>query len=150
MREHQLQPPAGSKKDRKRVGRGDGSGFGTTSGKGTKGQKARAGGGVRPGFEGGQLPIIKRLPFTRGFTNIFKIYYAVVNVGTLDSFADNAEVTPETLAAAGLIPSARRRVKILGNGELSKPLVVRIAKCSASARSKIEAAGGRIEEPIRA
>ena len=95
-------------------------------------------------------PSLNGSPSPAGSPNIFKIYYAVVNVGTLDSFADNAEVTPETLAAAGLIPSARRPVKILGNGELSKPLVVRIAKCSASARSKIEAAGGRIEEPIRA
>ena len=146
MRQHQLQPPAGAKRDRKRIGRGGASGQGTTAGKGTKGQKARAGGGVRPGFEGGQLPIIKRLPRIRGFTNIFKVEYAPVNVAQLNRFAEGEEVTTEKLAAAGLIPSASSPVKVLGDGELTKKLTVTAAKFSASARAKIDAAGGSIRE----
>jgi len=144
MRQHQLGPAPGATHRRKRVGRGDGSGHGKTSGKGTKGQKARAGGGVRPGFEGGQLPIIKRLPHIRGFTNIFKTEYAVVNVGDLNRFegtVDNA-----ALAAAGLIPNERALVKVLGEGELTKGLTVRAKKFSATARTKIAAAGGAAEE----
>ncbi|MBI2885820.1 MAG: 50S ribosomal protein L15 [Chloroflexi bacterium] len=150
MRQHQLRPPQGAKHGRKRVGRGHGSGHGTTSGKGTKGQKARAGGGVRPSFEGGQLPLVKRLPHKRGFTNIFKKSYAVVNVGSLNGFAPNTEVTPEALAEAGLIPSTKAPVKVLGAGELTQGLVVRAAKFSASARAKIQAAGGAAEELARA
>ncbi len=145
MRLHQLAPARGSKHARKRVGRGDGSGQGTTAGKGTKGQKARAGGGVRPGFEGGQLPLIKRLPHTRGFHNPFRREYAPVNVGQLNRLEGIDTVTSETLHAAGLIPSANVPVKILGDGELSQALTVRVAKFSVSARAKIEAAGGRIE-----
>ena len=150
MRQHQLKPPSGAKRPQKRLGRGSGSGQGTTAGKGTKGQKARSGGGVRPGFEGGQLPLIKRLPHTRGFTNIFKRTYAVVNVGHLNSFQADLEVTPDTLAQAGLIPTAKGPVKVLGDGDLTKALVVKAAKFSASARAKIEAAGGRVEEMARA
>lgn len=146
MRQHQLKPPPGASRDRRRVGRGDGSGYGTTAGKGTKGQKARAGGGVRPSFEGGQLPLVKRLPHRRGFTNIFKTTYAVVNVGQLNRFEALQEVTPQGLAAAGLVPSAKQPVKVLGDGELSKAVVVKAAKFSAAARAKIEAAGGRAEE----
>ena len=142
MRPHQLQPPPGSKHSRKRLGRGDGS-RGTTSGKGTKGQKARAGGGVRPHFEGGQLPLVKRMPHTRGFTNIFRIEYSVVNVGQLNRLQGDEPVTVERLAEAGLIPSTKAPLKVLGAGELSRPLVVQAAKFSGSARSKIEAAGGR-------
>jgi large subunit ribosomal protein L15 len=146
MRQHQLRPPPGAKRPRKRLGRGTGSGHGTTAGKGTKGQKARAGGGVRLGFEGGQNPLIKRLPHTRGFTNIFKRTYAVVNVGHLNAFPAEEAVTPEALAQAGLIPKATHPVKVLGNGNLTKGLVVKAAKFSAAARVKIEAAGGTAEE----
>ena len=146
MRPHQLSPNAGATHPKKRLGRGDGS-RGTTSGKGTKGQKARAGGGVRPGFEGGQLPIIKRLPHTRGFHNIFKTEYAVVNVGQLSRLEGDEPVTPERLHAAGLIPSAGAKVKVLGDGDLSKAIIVQAAKFSGSARTKIEAAGGRVITP---
>ena len=149
MRAHQLQPPAGAKHPKKRVGRGDGS-RGTTSGRGTKGQKARAGGGVRPGFEGGQLPIIKRLPSIRGFTNIFKTEYAEVNVGLLEQFEAQAEITVETLAKAGLIRGTRLPVKVLGDGNLSKSLTVRATRFTESAKSKIEAAGGKAEVVKRA
>ncbi|MEK7217058.1 MAG: 50S ribosomal protein L15 [Chloroflexota bacterium] len=144
MSQHQLEPPPGSTHPRKRVGRGYGSGHGTTAGRGTKGQKARSGGGVRPGFEGGQLPIIKRLPHIRGFKNIFKIEYAVVNVGDLNGF--DGVVDAPVLAAAGLIPNARQLVKVLGDGELTKNLTVKAKKFSASAKAKIAAAGGSVEE----
>ena len=150
MRQYQLKPPPGAKHARKRLGRGTGSGHGTTAGKGTKGQKARAGGGVRPGFEGGQLPLIKRLPHTRGFTNIFKKHYAVVNVGQLNRFQEQEEVTPERLAQLGLIPAADQPVKVLGEGDLAKGVIVKAARVSAAARTKIEAAGGRVEEVARA
>lgn len=146
MRQHQLGPPPGAKRPRKRVGRGDGSGYGTTAGKGTKGQKARTGGGVRPGFEGGQLPLVKRLPHKRGFTNIFQTRYAVVNLRQLNGFAPDTQVTPQELAKAGLIPSAQQPVKVLGDGELTRSLVVKAAKFSATAKAKIEAAGGQVEE----
>ena len=150
MRQHQLKPPLGAKHARKRIGRGTGSGHGTTAGKGTKGQKARAGGGVRPGFEGGQLPLIKRLPHTRGFTNLFKKHYALVNVGQLNRFQEQEEVTPERLAQLGLIPKANQPVKVLGDGDLARGVIVKAAKVSAAARTKIEAAGGRVEEVARA
>lgn len=151
MRQHQLHPPEGSKRPKTRIGRGNASGQGTTAGKGTKGQKARAGSGIRPGFEGGQLPLIRRLPRMRGFTNIFKITYEAVNVSQLNRFDAGEEVTAEKLAAAGIIPSADSPIKLLGNGELTKKLVVRAAaKYSASAKAKIEAAGGSIEELVSA
>ncbi len=145
MEQHELKPPAGAKHSKKRVGRGDGSGRGTYSGRGCKGQKSRAGGGVRLGFEGGQLALIKRLPRVRGFTNIFKEEFSTVNIGSLNCFAANEEVTPQTLYEAGIIKTLKRPVKILGGGEIDKPLVVKAAKFSVSAASKITAAGGRTE-----
>lgn len=144
---NKLSPAPGSRKDRKRVGRGDGSGHGTYSGRGQKGQKSRAGGNkMRPGFEGGQLPLIKRLPEKRGFVNIFRTEYSVVNLGQLSAFEPASEVTPEKLLAAGLIKSLRRPVKVLAEGDLSHPLVVKVHKFSTAAKAKIEAAGGRVEE----
>jgi len=141
-----LSPPPGAKKPRKRVGRGDGSGRGTYSGRGSKGQKARAGFKMRPGFEGGQLPLIKRLPEKRGFHNPFRKEYDIVKVGQLAVFEPESEVTPEKLVAAGLIKSLERPVKILADGEISQPLVVRANRFSAAAKAKIEAAGGKVEE----
>jgi large subunit ribosomal protein L15 len=146
MDQSNLKPPAGSKHKKKRVGCGDGSGHGTFSGAGCKGQKSRAGKDLRPGFEGGQLPLIKRLPWTRGFTNVRKIYYSLINVGELKLFDANTEVGPESLVQAGLIKSASERIKILGNGELDRPLTVKASKFSETAKSKIEAAGGKVEE----
>jgi len=143
--QHTVKPSSGAKHSRKRVGRGDGSGHGTYSGRGLKGQKSRAGGGPRLGFEGGQLPLIKRLPRTRGFFNIFRTEYAVVNVGKLNVFDANAEVTPQALLEAGIIKSVQHPVKILGDGEVDRPLVVKANRFSAAAKSKIEAAGGRAE-----
>ena len=146
MRQHELSPAPGSRKDRKRVGRGDGSGHGTYSGRGLKGQKSRSGYSRKPGFEGGQLPIIKRLPRKRGFTNIFRIEYSIVNLDRLNSFPADSEVTPEALLKAGVVKSLGRPVKILADGQLSKPLVIKANKFSAAARAKIEAAGGKAEE----
>lgn len=145
MEQHELKPPAGAKHSKRRVGRGDGSGRGTYSGRGCKGQKSRAGGGVRPGFEGGQLPLIKRLPRVRGFTNIFKEEYSTINIATLNRFDADEEVTPQKLYEAGIIKTLKHPVKILGGGEIDRPLVVKAAKFSASAASKIAAAGGRTE-----
>ena len=146
MLQDKLSPSPGSRKARKRVGRGDGSGKGTYSGRGSKGQKSRAGYRIRPGFEGGQLPIIKRLPRKRGFTNPFKTEYSLVNLAKLASFEAGSEVTPETLVAAGVIKSLRRPVKVLAVGELKHALVVKANKFSAAAKAKIEAAGGKAEE----
>ena len=145
MEQSKLKPPIGAKHKRKRVGRGDGSGHGTYSGRGSKGQKARSGGGVRLGFEGGQLPLIKRLPRKRGFVNIFRTEYNVINIGRLKVFPPNAEVTPEELLKVRLIKSLKQPVKILGDGEIDRPLVVRANKFSATAEKKIVAAGGRVE-----
>ena len=146
MRQDELSPVAGSKKNRKRVGRGDGSGHGTYSGRGCKGQKSRAGYKMRPGFEGGQLPLIKRLPRKRGFVNIFRIEYSVININRLNMFESGSEVTPERLVAAGLVKSLRHPVKILAEGDINHPLLVKAHKFSAAAKAKIEAAGGRVEE----
>jgi large subunit ribosomal protein L15 len=146
MKQNELRPKDGSRSGRKRVGRGVGSGHGTYACKGCKGQKARSGGGVGLRFEGGQTPLVKRLPRIRGFTNIFKTQYAIVNLRSLQAFDEGTEVTPRALAAAGLVPSLRRPVKILGVGELRRSLVVRANKFSKAARSKIEAAGGTAEE----
>jgi large subunit ribosomal protein L15 len=143
--QHTLKPAPGTKHSRKRVGRGDGSGHGTYSGRGLKGQKSRAGGGTRLGFEGGQTPIIKRLPRKRGFFNVFKDEYTVVNVGRLSVFAADTEITPQSLLEAGLIKSVKQPVKILGDGEIDRPLVVKANKFSSAAKAKIEAAGGRAE-----
>lgn len=147
LRQNNIAPAPGSKKDRKRVGRGTGSGHGTYSGRGCKGQKARAGNNkVRPGFEGGQLPLIKRLPRKRGFTNIFRVEYSVVNVGSLNEFESGAEVNAELMLAAGLIKSLVKPIKILADGDIDRPLTVKAQKFSASAKAKIEAAGGKAEE----
>jgi len=146
MRQDNLSPAPGSTKSRKRVGRGDGSGHGTYSGRGCKGQKSRAGYKMRPGFEGGQLPLIKRLPRKRGFTNIFRVEYSVVNINSLNVFESGSEVTPEKLVAAGVVKSLRYPIKILAEGDIKHPLTVKANKFSASARAKIEAAGGQVEE----
>ncbi len=138
-----LKPAAGSTQKRKRRGRGPGSGLGKTSGKGHKGQKARSGGHVRPGFEGGQMPLIRRVP-KRGFTNPFKVRAQVVSLDALAAFAGK-ELSAEVLAAAGLVAHADRPIKILADGDAPQGLVVRALAVSASARAKIEAAGGRIE-----
>lgn len=145
MMQHELRPPAGARHNRKRVGRGDGSGHGSYSGRGCKGQKSRSGGGVRLGFEGGQLPLVKRLPRKRGFTNIFKTEYEIVNVGQLKAFPPNTEVTPQLLFDAGLVKHKERLVKVLGEGVIDRPLVVRANKFSASAEKKILAVGGKAE-----
>ncbi len=145
MEQHELKPPAGAKRKRKRVGCGDGSGHGSYSGRGCKGQKSRSGGGVRLGFEGGQLPLIKRLPHKRGFTNIFKMEYEIVNVGQLKVFPPNTEVTPQTLFEVGLVKSSECPLKVLGNGDIDRPLVVKASKFSTSAEKKILAAGGKVE-----
>ncbi|SDW98583.1 LSU ribosomal protein L15P [Marinococcus luteus] len=144
MKLHELQPAKGKNKQRNRVGRGPASGNGKTSGRGQKGQNARSGGGVRPGFEGGQNPIFKRLP-KRGFTNINRKEYAIVNVETLNSFDNGTTVTPEALLEKGVISKYKDGVKILGNGELEKELQVHANKFSASAVQAIEAAGGKTE-----
>jgi large subunit ribosomal protein L15 len=146
MKQNNLAPVPGSKKSRKRIGRGDGSGHGTYSGRGVKGQKSRAGFSMRPGFEGGQLPLIKRLPRKRGFTNIFRTEYSVVNAEKLNVFESGSEVTPAGLASAGLVKSLSKPVKILAVGEINHPLTVKAHKFSAAARAKIEAAGGTAEE----
>ena len=150
MRQDELSPASGSKKSRKRVGRGDGSGYGTYSGRGCKGQKSRSGFKMRPGFEGGQLPLIKRLPRKRGFANIFRTEYSVININKLNMFEAGSEVTPEKLVAAGLVKSLRHPVKILAEGDINHPLLVKAHKFSTAARAKIEAAGGRVEEVVHA
>ena len=145
MNLNELKPAEGSKKDSFRVGRGHGSGNGKTSGKGHKGQKARSGGGVRPGFEGGQMPIYRRLP-KRGFTNIFAKTYTEINVTALNSFEDGATVTAESLKAAGIIKKLNDGIKVLGRGELTaKNITVQAAKFTKSAEEKIAAAGGKAE-----
>ena len=144
MKLHELKPAEGSRKTHNRVGRGTGSGNGKTSGKGHKGQNARSGGGVRPGFEGGQTPLFRRLP-KRGFTNINRKDYAIVSLDKLNLFEDGTEVTPELLLEAGMISKVRSGVKVLGDGKLEKKLTVKANKFSASAKEAIEAAGGSAE-----
>ncbi len=147
MKLHELKPAPGSKQRRKRVGRGMASGKGKTSGRGMKGQGARSGGGKGPYFEGGQLPLVRRLPFRRGFTNIWRVEFKPINVGRLqEKFGqDQPEITPEVMAEAGLIKRSDKAVAILGDGELSMPLTVKAHRFSKSAREKIEAAGGSVE-----
>lgn len=145
-RQNELVPSPGSRHKRKRIGRGLGSGHGRYSGKGQKGQKSRSGAPIPAHFEGGQLPLVKRLPARRGFTNIFKNEYSVVNLGRLNVFESGSVVDRETLLEAGLIRSVRKPVKILGMGELCQELIVRADKLSTAARKKIEEAGGRVEE----
>ena len=144
MRLDELKPAEGSTFERQRVGRGIGSGTGKTSGKGHKGQNARSGGGVRPGFEGGQMPLYRRLP-KRGFTNIFAKEYVAVNVSELERFEDGTEVTAELLKESGVISKVKDGVKILGRGEITKKLTVKVAKFSKSAQEKIEKVGGKAE-----
>mgnify|MGYP004552975121 FL=1 len=144
MRLEELQPAQGSKFSAKRVGRGIGSGNGKTSGKGHKGQKARSGGGVRPGFEGGQMPLYRRLP-KRGFNNIFAKQYVAINVSELERFEDGTTVTAELLKESGVVSKTLDGIKVLGRGELTKKLEVKVAKFSASAAEKIEKAGGKAE-----
>ena len=145
MKLHELHPTKGATKKKRRVGRGIAAGQGKTAGRGTKGQNARAGGGVRPYFEGGQLPLVRRLPQKRGFTNIFKVYYTPVNLDRLDDFAAGDEVSPATLAEAGIIKSPREPVAILGRGDLDRPLTVKAHRFSASARETILGADGAVE-----
>jgi len=145
MEQHTIKPATGAKHKKKRVGRGLGSGHGTFSGRGCKGDKSRSGGGARLGFEGGQLPLVQRLPRKRGFTNIFKVEYSLVNIGDLKKFEANSEVNTESLYSAGLIKSLKKPVKVLGNGEIDRPLSIKASKFSSSAKAKIEAAGGKME-----
>lgn len=144
MKLHELKPAEGSRKRRKRVGRGIGSGHGKTSGRGHDGQNARSGGGVRLGFEGGQIPLFQRLP-KRGFTNINRKDYAVVNLDKLNVFDEGTEVTPELLLETGIVSNAKSGIKILGNGVLEKKITVKANKFSASAKEAIEKAGGQTE-----
>ena len=144
MKIHELSPAPGSVKDVKRVGRGHGSGNGKTAGKGHKGQHARAGRGIRPGFEGGQMPLQRRLP-KRGFNNIFANEYVVINVASLNAFENGDVVDAAALMAKGIIKNELDGVKVLANGELSKKLTVKVAAVSAAAKAKIEAAGGSVE-----
>ncbi|MBR9987879.1 MAG: 50S ribosomal protein L15 [Desulfosarcina sp.] len=144
MRLNDLAPEKGQRKTRKRIGRGVGSGFGKTAGKGSKGQNCRSGGGVRPGYEGGQMPIHRRLP-KRGFKNHFKKTFAIVNVKDLNRFESQSVVDEVALIKSGLVKGDRDGIKMLGKGEVTLPVTVRINHISDSARQKIEAAGGKIE-----
>ncbi len=144
MRIHDLSPVKGSKKKRKRVGRGPGSGHGKTSCRGHKGQNSRSGGGTRPGFEGGQMPLHRRIP-KRGFTNIFKKHYSLVHIRDLNRFTPDSTLDVEALAKAGLVKRVKDGVKLLGDGEISHPLVIKVHKVSKTAREKIENAGGKVE-----
>ncbi|QOY37547.1 50S ribosomal protein L15 [Anaerobacillus isosaccharinicus] len=144
MKLHELKPAEGSRKERNRVGRGIGSGNGKTAGRGHKGQNSRSGGGVRPGFEGGQNPLYRRLP-KRGFTNPTRKEFAILNLDQLNRFEDGTEVTPELLLETGIVSNAKDGIKILGNGKLEVKLTVKANKFSASAVEAIEAAGGKTE-----
>ena len=144
MKLHELKPAAGSRKAPKRVGRGTGSGLGRNAGKGEKGQNARSGGGVRPGFEGGQMPLYRRLP-KRGFKNPFSKEFVCINLDRLNIFENGTEITPEVLLERRVISKVLDGVKILGNGTLEKSLTVKGCKFSKSAKEKIEAAGGKVE-----
>jgi len=144
MRLGELAPPPGAKKNTKRLGRGSGSGQGMTAGKGTKGQKSRAGGGTPPWFEGGQMPLQRRIP-KRGFTNIFRKEFSIINIVDLQRFTSGSEVGPLDLMGIGLLRKIPYGVKLLANGDITQPLTVRVHKASASAVQKIEAAGGKVE-----
>ncbi|MBW2284280.1 MAG: 50S ribosomal protein L15 [Deltaproteobacteria bacterium] len=144
MKIHELSPAKGARKARKRVGRGPGSGHGKTACRGHKGQKSRSGGGPRPGFEGGQMPLQRRLP-KRGFSNLFRKQYSVVNVRDLDRFEPNAQVDTEAFMERGLVKQVRDGVKLLGNGDISHPLQIKVHKVSRTARQKVEAAGGTVD-----
>ena len=144
MKIHELAPAKGSRNKRTRVGRGQGSGHGGTSGRGHKGQKSRSGGGPRPGFEGGQMPLQRRLP-KRGFTNIFRKQFTIINIKDLNRFEANANLDTESFKEAGLIKKMRDGIKLLSNGEIDFPLNIKVHKTSKTAKEKIEAAGGKIE-----
>lgn len=144
MRLNDLAPAPGARKTRKRIGRGVGSGWGKTAGRGSKGQNSRSGGGVRPGYEGGQMPIHRRLP-KRGFKNIFRKIYAIVNIRDLAKFESGSVVDEVALVRAGLVKGRRDGIKLLGQGEISMPLTVKIHVISQGARTKIESAGGTVE-----
>ncbi|AZU59929.1 50S ribosomal protein L15 [Neobacillus mesonae] len=144
MKLHELKPAEGSRQERKRKGRGIGSGNGKTAGKGHKGQKARSGGGVRVGFEGGQTPLMRRLP-KRGFTNISRKEFAIVNLDALNRFEDGTEVTPELLIETGVVSNEKSGIKILAKGNVEKKLTVKAHKFSSAAKEAIEAAGGTTE-----
>lgn len=144
MKIHELSPAEGSRKKRKRVGRGQGSGYGGTAGRGHKGQKSRSGGGPRPGFEGGQMPLQRRLP-KRGFVNIFRKQFSIINIKDLSRFDANANLDTEALKEAGLVTKMKDGIKLLGNGDISHPLFIKVHKVSKTAKDKIEAAGGKVE-----
>jgi large subunit ribosomal protein L15 len=146
MMEHQVAPSKGARKNRKRIGRGDAAGQGSTAGRGNKGQKSRSGGGMPPWFEGGQLPLIKGLPMKRGFHNPFKIYYSLIKIGTLNDFEAGERITPELLLEKGYLRNLNAPVKIVGDGEISKAVTVVASRFTQSARQKIEAAKGTAEE----
>ena len=146
MMQHQIRPSNGARKRRKRIGRGDAAGQGSTAGRGMKGQKSRSGKGAKVGFEGGQLPLIKGLPMKRGFNNIFKTYYSLVKLETLETFDAGSTVTPQSLMDQGYLRNLKRPVKVVGDGELTKPLTVVADKFTRSARAKIQAANGTVEE----
>jgi len=146
MKQHELRPPQGAKKNRKRIGRGNARGTGTYSGRGIKGQNSRSGGGVRPGFEGGQQRLIKGMPSLRGFTNIFRTEYAPVNIDTLTGFETGTEVTLGLMVSSGIVKDLSKPVKVLGRGEITIPLTVEANSFSESAKRKIEAAGGSVRE----
>jgi len=143
MKLHELMTPKGSGRKRKRIGRGEGSGSGKTAGRGTKGQNSRSGGGVHLGFEGGQMPLQRRIP-KRGFTNIFKKQYEIINIKDLKSFTSGELINSDTLLTSGLLKKARA-VKLLGEGEISYPIKIKVNKASQTAKKKIESAGGEIE-----
>jgi len=144
MKIHELAPAKGSRNKRKRVGRGQGSGLGGTAGRGHKGQKSRSGGGLRPGFEGGQMPLQRRLP-KRGFTNIFRKRFAIINIKDLSRFEANANLDTDTFKDVGLIKKMGDGVKLLGNGDINFPLNIKVHKTSKTAKEKIEAVGGKVE-----
>jgi len=146
MMQHQLKAGTGTRKTRKRVGRGNSAGGGTYAGRGSKGQKSRSGKGIKPGFEGGQNPLIKGLPMIRGFNNKFKTYYSLVSIGTLNQLPTGERITPEYLYISGITRNKKKPIKILGDGDLTKALNISAHKFTESARSKIEAVGGTIEE----
>ena len=146
MMEHQLAPGPGSRKKRKRVGRGDAAGQGSTAGRGMKGQKSRSGSSIRAGFEGGQNQLIKGLPMKRGFNNIFKTYYSLISLEILETFNAGDRITPEFLQQRGFLKSLKQPIKIVGDGELTKAVTVAAHRFTGSAREKIEAAKGKVEE----
>lgn len=144
MRLEDLAPAPGAKKSKKRVGRGCGSGLGKTAGRGTKGQNSRSGGSVPPWFEGGQMPLQRRVP-KRGFTNVFKKHYSVINIADLDRLQEHSEIGPEQIITSGLVGKVRDGIKLLGDGEITRPVTIQVHKASATAINKVEAAGGRVE-----